>query len=226
MAKERYMFERFPYIESTLPLKPNEEAVAHLDYLLSQNPPRLIKTHLPLSFYKRGLQLQSKAKVIVGVRNPKDTLVSLYNFYKLVFGNFSGTWDQFFEYLYKKKQLLNCDFFEYYEGWWRYKTENPDQVLFVRYEDMKRDPFAEIRKITAFLGKSLTDEQVAIIKEHTTFDAMKKNEKACPAPQWVDTYFRKGQIGDWVNYFSQDQSDYVEKEANEKLKALGLDLLS
>ncbi len=54
---------------------------------------------------------------------------------------------------------------------------------------------------------------------------MKKNEMACPAIAWLEVYFRKGQIGDWVNYFSQEQSDYVEKEANEKLKPLGLDLL-
>ncbi len=186
-----------------------------------------MKTHLPLSFYKRGLQLQSKAKIIVGVRNPKDTLVSLYKFYQLLgpLGNFPGTWDQFFEHLYKRKQLINCDFFEYYEGWCLHKNENPDQVLFVRYEDLKRDFSAVIRTMAAFLGKSLTEEQIERIEEHTMFDAMKKNEKACPAPEWVEGYFMKGQIGDWVNYFSQDQSDYVEKETNEKLKPLGLDVL-
>ncbi len=125
----------------------------------------MLKTHMPVSFFERGLQQQPKAKVVVGARSPKDTLVSLYNFYRVLgpLGNFPGTWDEFFE-LYKNKRVFYCDFFEYYEGWWRYKNENPDQVLFVRYEDMKRDVSGVIRKLAAFLDKSLTDEQVERIK--------------------------------------------------------------
>lgn len=116
----------------------------------------------------------NKTKVVVPIRNPKDVLVSLYHFYQMlpVLGSFPGTWDEFFQYLYMRKQLFYGDFFDFYQGWWRYKVENPDQVLFVRYEDMKSDITGVIRTLAGFLGKSLTERQVEIIKEHTTFENM------------------------------------------------------
>ena len=226
-AKSAYLYERFPYIESTLPMTPNAGPALQLDYMLDQKPPRLMKSHLPKSFFRRTLAT-NKTKVVVPVRNPKDVLVSLYHFYQMVpvLGSFPGTWDQFFQHLYMKKQLFYGDYFDFYEGWWRYKAENPDQVLFVWYEDLKRDVTGVIRALASFLGKSMTERQIEIIKEHTTFDHMKANEMIRPAPTpQREIFFRKGQVGDWKNYFSQDQSDYVEKEANERLKPLGLNTL-
>ncbi len=208
-------------------MKPNEEPVVHLDYLLAQKPPYLMKSHLPVRFFKRTLQ-ESRAKVLVPVRNPKDVLVSLYHFYQVipVLGHFPGTWDQFFQHLYVRKKLFYGDFFDFYEGWWRHKNENPDQVLFVQYEDMQRDVTDVIWKVAMFLGKSLTGEQLERIKEYTRFDCMKKNDMVRPIPTpHMELFFRKGKVGDWRNYFTQEQSDYVEKEANAKLKPLGLDVL-
>ncbi len=122
-----------------------------------------------------------------------------------------------------KKQLIFGDYFDFYEAWWRYKTENPSQVLFVWYEDMKEDVSGIIRAVAEFLGMSLTEEQVKKIMEHTRFESMKLNDSVCPAPQAPrEAFFRKGEVGDWRNYFSQAQSEYVDKLFNERLTPLGL----
>ena len=45
-------------------------------------PPRLAKTHLSYDFVNRWVE-RDRVKTIVTLRNPKDTLVSLYHFYQL-----------------------------------------------------------------------------------------------------------------------------------------------
>ena len=36
--------------------------------------------------------------------------------------------------------------------------------------------------------------------------------------QSISKFVRKGQIGDWVNYFSNDQAAYVDLQLKEKLQ--------
>ena len=43
--------------------------------------PRIAKTHLPYRFVNRWVE-RDGVKTIVTIRNPKDTLVSYYHFYK------------------------------------------------------------------------------------------------------------------------------------------------
>ena len=42
--------------------------------------PRLLMSHLPLRFFPRDA-LEQGCRVVYGVRNPKDVVVSLYHFY-------------------------------------------------------------------------------------------------------------------------------------------------
>ena len=227
-ANQSFLYDRFPFIEATLsPTGPDGQNVPQFDYVLSMTSPRLSKTHLPLRFFECSLR-QSGAKVLVPIPNLKDLLVSHFHFGKLLPepATFHGTWNEYFQDLFVKKQLLYEDNFHFYEAWWRYKTENPSQVLFVWYEDLHRDRPRAIRTVANFLGKSMTEEQVQTIKEHTTFESMKKNESLCPAPFAPrKMFFWKGEVGDWKNYFSQAQSDYVDTLVRERLTPLCLDVL-
>ncbi len=126
-ANQGFLYDRFLFIEATLSRTgPDGQNVPQFDYVLSMPSPRLIKTHLPLRFFERSLR-QSGAKVLVPIRNPKDLLVSHFHFAKLLPEpvTFHGTWDEYFQDLFVKKQLLYEDYFDFYEAWWRYKTENP-----------------------------------------------------------------------------------------------------
>ena len=118
--------------------------------------PRTIKTHLPLCYWKDALDKSPGTKVIQTVRNPKDTLVSLYHFCRMnrYFGWFSGTWDQFFETV-VDGEMISGDLFQTTANWYNYNKERENSLILV-YEDMKKDLNGNLKKLSDFLGKNLS----------------------------------------------------------------------
>ncbi|ELU06574.1 hypothetical protein CAPTEDRAFT_213021 [Capitella teleta] len=98
------------------------------------------KTHLPYHMMKEHANRDTK--IIVGFRNPKDNLVSLYHFYRMNkrLGNFPGTFSEFFQ-LFKDKHLIYGDILEYNAGWWSIR-DRPN-TTYVNYEDLTEDPVKE-----------------------------------------------------------------------------------
>lgn len=70
-----------------------------------------------------------------------------------------------------------------------------------------------------FLGKSLNEEQIDKLLDHLSFESMRKNpsvnlESLLKMKNGQDfeqrgdqTFIRKGKVGDWTNYMSQQLSD-------------------
>ncbi len=48
-------------------------------------------------------------------------------------------------------------------------------MLFIFYEDLKRDLGREVRKIATFLGKEVSGDQLMRLKEHLKFENIQKN---------------------------------------------------
>ena len=59
-------------------------------------------------------------------------------------------------------------------GYWERRHE--ENILFITYEEMKRDLPAVIRKVSGFLNKNLTEDAVSKLTEHLAFNNMKKNQ--------------------------------------------------
>lgn len=205
-----------------------EDPEPHLDYILRSGHPRIVKTHLGSTFYERSLKLCGNGvKVVVPIRNPKDTLVSFYHFHQhnASLGNFTGSWDQFFQSMFLTKRLVFGDYFDFYEGWWKFKQDSPGQVMFVHYEDMKRDAPETIRRVADFLGKQIPDGHLKTIVEFTAFDSMKKNTKLLKASKSGANdalIFRKGTTGDSKNFFSPAQSEIVDTLVKDRFEPMGL----
>ena len=92
---------------------------------------------------------------------------------------------------------------------------------------MKNDIHSVIETLCEFLEKPISNELLEKIVQHTSFDQMKKNtmvnyEFCKTMDQSVSKFVRKGQIGDWVNYFSDEQSTHVNAQLKEKLQKSGL----
>ena len=68
--------------------------------------------------------------------------------------------DDFFE-LFRQDQMLFGGWLNHVHGWWTEFSDNHN-VLFVKYEDSKKDVRSTIRKIADFLGHELTENQVGI----------------------------------------------------------------
>jgi len=89
-------------------------------------------------------------------------------------------------------------------GYWDKKDQ--ENILFLTYEEMKKDLPAVIRKTAAFLGKTMSDEVVGRLNEHLSFKNMKSNKavnKDDVAQSMSDVlgvgegkFMRKGETGD------------------------------
>ncbi|XP_029849154.3 sulfotransferase ssu-1-like [Ixodes scapularis] len=110
--------------------------------------PGAIKTHMPLQF-----QPYSKdAKYLYITRNPYDCCVSFFYHTKgLPHYNFAdGTFDEFFE-MFIEGKVDTGDYFDNLLSW--YEHRNDPNVLFLTYEDLKKDTAAWVLKIAHFLGE-------------------------------------------------------------------------
>lgn len=89
--------------------------------------------------------------------------------------------------------------------------------------------------MAVFLGKRLTDEQVTALEDHLSFNSMKKNpalnlepilaimEKSRPKEANPDeTFIRKGTVGDWKNYMSEELSAKFDRFTEENLRGSDL----
>ncbi|PFX32071.1 Amine sulfotransferase [Stylophora pistillata] len=106
--------------------------------------------------------------------------------------------------------------------WWKHKDD--ENVLFLKYEDMKRDLPSQIGLISKFLSKSLSEDMVDRIAKQCTFDAMKNNSSA----YWMMTrdgelpnFLRKGQVGGWKDYFTPELIRRM-NESRRKLLSKGM----
>lgn len=90
---------------------------------------------------------------------------------------------------------------------------------------MKADLHGCVQKVAAFLGYTLDGETVDKISKQCTFSAMKDNKAVNQAHYANDFphFFRKGEVGDWRNHFTQEQSARMDTLVSEKLAGTGLE---
>ena len=108
------------------------------------------------SYFKDKIS-KGKPKVIYIVRNPKDTLVSQFHFYNTREGITIPTFSDFFE-LHRYDKIVFGDYFDHVIPWWTNREQ--DNIMIIKYEDLKTDHKGSVRKMAKYLGKQLTDEQV------------------------------------------------------------------
>lgn len=109
--------------------------------------PGLIVTHLP----HRLTPWDSRAKYIYVCRNPKDVCVSFFIHTRTLAGYEyeHGQFEDFFEIFMSGKNSFG-DYFEHVTSWYAHSRE--PNVLFLHYEDMKRDPRYYVLEIAKFMG--------------------------------------------------------------------------
>ncbi|XP_045921779.1 sulfotransferase 6B1 [Micropterus dolomieu] len=174
--------------------------------------PRFLGTHMhpdniPASFYAK------KTKMLVIFRNPKDTLVSFYHFSNNNPVLPAQSWESFFS-GFLSGNVPWGSYFDHALAWEK-KMDDPN-VMVVTYEDLKRDLSEGIRKIATFFGFSLTEAQVQKIAEGSTFSAMKQSS-ANSHGTMGNVIFRKGEVGDWKNHFTPEQSQQMDDAFNKHL---------
>ncbi|KAJ6655238.1 hypothetical protein lerEdw1_005582 [Lerista edwardsae] len=213
-TENKNLIDRVPWLEYN---------VNKVDFV-NRPSPRLFATHLPYFLVPKGLQ-NGRAKIIYVARNPKDVLVSYYYFSK-----FATTLEEIedFDILmerFLKGKVACMSWLDHIEGWYAHKDDF--NILFLMYEEMKKDLRGSVLKICNFLGKMLTEEEVDKVVDQATFDKMKLDHRSNYENLSADffdlskgRFLRKGTVGDWKNMMTVAQSerfDHVFKERMEKL---------
>ena len=188
--------------------------------------PRLIKSHLHLCLLPDDLL--EKSKVVMCLRNPKDTIVSFYHHEKLVkCHGYTGDFATYFG-LFMDNLVMYSSYFEYVKEAWQ-RRDHPN-VCLLFFEDMKKDMAPSIKKVAKFLGKDVTDEMVGKLVDHLGFTKMKHNAAVNREDGVLnglfneDGYFmRKGEIGDWKNYFTDEMNKRMDEAIEKHFKPIGLE---
>ncbi|XP_019640048.1 PREDICTED: sulfotransferase family cytosolic 1B member 1-like [Branchiostoma belcheri] len=196
----------------------------HPSYVLLEDAPspRVILTHLkPGTAPPRIANPRGKEKILVVMRNPKDTAVSYYH-HCLKCRNIDANqlpWPKYFQDALAGKEEYGI-FFDHVLSWWQ-KRGDP-HFIFLKYEDMKKDVASEVKKIAKFLEADLDAATIARIAEKCTFEGMKSTlDNSRYSGRRVNA--RKGVVGDWKNYFTDEQNQAFDAQYDEKLKGTGLD---
>ena len=174
------------------------------DDLLTQTAPRLFSTHLFGKMLPSGLLAPTgSGKLVVVLRNVKDVLSSLHFFRGVPkddwLGNEHGPGSL--------ERFLHADCPNAYGSAFTWMNEmdavvqalQPSgRVLVVYYEDLVRCLPAQVDRLAAFLGLSLTPAKRAAVLHGVAFDTMKKGGGM------AGMLLRKGGIGDWKNHLSAE----------------------
>ncbi|KAI6679881.1 hypothetical protein NL676_033762 [Syzygium grande] len=209
-------------------------------YLKQENPdlsalasPRLLATHMPYSLLPQSVR-DSNCKLVYLCRNAKDTFVSMWHFTNKLKPEEKGQM-QIQECLDKFCRGLSAygPYWDHVLGYHKASLERPEKVLFMMYEEMKEDPHAHVRRLADFLGCPFSEEELREgtaegILRMCSFDSLSalKVNKCGKLSSGEDNkwFFRKGEVGDWVNYMSAEMGERLDSVMAEKLHGSGLKL--
>ena len=186
---------------------------------------RIFKSHSPYHMMAGGLPHTSPAKYIYIARNPKDTAVSFYyHMCGFIYTQYSQLWEHFFR-LYMNGTVDYGLWFDHVLEWWKHR--DAENILFLKYEDMKKDHRGAVKKIAEFMGYSLKEEVIDTIVEKSTFQNMRDNpainDFLMKFRKPDAAFFRKGVVGDWRGHFTPEQNVKFDAVYAEKMKGSGLD---
>ncbi|TRY80471.1 hypothetical protein TCAL_13353, partial [Tigriopus californicus] len=187
-----------------------------VSFIGKMQSPRVIKTHIPLELLPP--KLVETCKVVYVCRNPKDTCVSYFHHsaigkpvYKL-YGNFEDYSELFFN-----GRLVYGDYWQHLKSGWALRGH--ENFKFIWFEDMKQDHKAGLKDLAQFLGYERTEEELDTLVKHLTIDNMRNISVAKARndyeKEFLAKFFRKGQVGDWSNYFQgetlQKWNEWIKK---------------
>ncbi|KAL8625865.1 hypothetical protein ACOMHN_012457 [Nucella lapillus] len=196
--------------------------------LLTADKPRVLFSHLPFRFLPQDV-VKKKVKIVYISRNPKDVFVSLYchlNQTKLPIG-YEGTWSQFFPFMLEQGYWYG-DAFDYLMDWQSQMETNAQHPIYhSNFEESKRDTLGQVERLNQFLdtGRSrqlcqkivttcrLENMHVTRAMDDDLFHTMFLwKEHTSPS-----SFFRKGVVGDWKNWFTVAQNEQFDKVYKTKM---------
>ncbi|KAJ1258532.1 hypothetical protein BS78_10G082600 [Paspalum vaginatum] len=205
-------------------------------------PVLLAATHLPYSMLPERITGEgSRSRIVYICRNPKDVLVSGWIFTRKAQEaggegkeSSSYTLQEAFD-LFCEGRCVNGPHWQHALEYWAESLERPGKVLFLRYEEMVREPASNLRKLAAFMGCAFSREEedagvVDAIVELCSLPKLKAMGVNRNGINYLsvknELYFRKGVTGDWTNHLTPEMITRLDEIVDAALQGSGLDLSS
>ncbi|TKW11172.1 hypothetical protein SEVIR_6G216700v4 [Setaria viridis] len=203
--------------------------VAELEALPS---PRLLCTHVPPALLPPGTLPLGCRRLVYLCRDPKDVLVSTWHHAqnaRLI------EFDKAFE-LFCEGVSVFGPIWEHCLGYWDLSVREPNNVLFLKYDEMMAQPAKHVRMLAEFLGVPFTveEESDGVVEEVVRLCSF-QNLRDLPVnsdgvvagrigamPTKNSMFFRKGKVGDWENYLTEEMARKLDCIIEEKLRGSGL----
>ncbi|KAJ8023682.1 Sulfotransferase family cytosolic 1B member 1 [Holothuria leucospilota] len=196
--------------------------------------PRVITTHCPYALLPQQYH-EKQPKTIYVYRNPKDSLISRYNFNVKLAAMELGRpvkpsprlFSSFFDVLTSGNYAYGC-WFDHINDYWGRKDDL--NSIYVSYEDMKTDLQTIVKKVATFLCHPLEDDVIRRVVNNASLETMRLSFQKDQlryterGREVIDrtVFISKGEINQWQSIFTPKQNESFDKLFMEKMKGCEL----
>ncbi|KAM3359250.1 cytosolic sulfotransferase 12-like [Capsicum galapagoense] len=217
-----------PFLELTL------YADGQVPNLSSFTSPRLLSTHVPFASLPKSVP-DSRTKLVYLCRNPRDIFISMWHFTnKLRLHHIdTNSMEEMFD-LFCKGVSPYGPFWNHVLEYWKQSIEKPNKVLFLMYEEIKAQPKLLLKCLAEFLECpfSIEEENSGVVDEilrMCSFESLSNLEVNTSGKLSTGAenkvFFRKGEVGDWKNYFTTEMNEKLNHVIEQKFQGSGLRFL-
>ncbi|XP_028786374.1 cytosolic sulfotransferase 12-like [Neltuma alba] len=214
-----------PFLESVLYFQTTKPDLS------SFPSPRLFASHLPYGLLPESVK-RSKCEIVYLCRNPKDLFVSTWHFANNLRSETRGQIriEDSFDKL-CKGTIGFGPYWDHILGYYKEGLERPEEVMFLRYEELKGEPIRVLKKLAEFLGFGFSkDEEKGNVMENIlklcSFENLSNLDVNKRGKVWFGienkTFFRHGEVGDFKNFLASDMIHRLNLITQEKLEKHGL----
>uniref|UniRef100_A0A7C8ZH59 Sulfotransferase n=1 Tax=Opuntia streptacantha TaxID=393608 RepID=A0A7C8ZH59_OPUST len=195
--------------------------------------PRVFSTHMPFGSLPLSIR-ETGCKIVYLCRNPKDIFISMWHFANKLRPQHKGkiSLEEAFD-KFCKGVSINGPFWDHVLDYWKHslEIESTNKIFFLKYEDLKENPVLHLKRLAEFCGCPFSKEEqnqgvAEEILKLCSFDNLSnlkvnKNGRLSSGEE-NRSFFRKGEIGDWINYLSPQMTEKIDKITQEKFSQWGL----
>ena len=179
-------------------------------YLASQPETAFVKTHNALMLHEGRplIDLESTAGAVYLLRNPFDLVVSFADHYRISHDDAIEAFASPHHHTKTTEQgifQILGGWTNHYRSWFEVNNFNP---LFIRYEDMIRDPVKSFGRFMRFLGLPKNPERLKRAIRNSSFGVVERQERHAGFKErsHVDQkFFRSGKVGGYRDILDERQ---------------------
>ena len=170
-------------------------------------------------------------KIVFLARDPRDVVVSQFHQWKYrmklrkkIINSYPLTDQTVFEFSLNESQGLES-IIRFFREWYA-KFQNSDNVFWLKYEDLRKDPIEQSKKLLDFIEGNFDQESIENAVSYSSFNSMKEREKSPwkslspwnlfnfrlqPKDRSNENSFkvRKGKVGGFKDYFNEGELDQI-----------------